>query len=84
MNDKSFELNIVILFILLFVLTLIVINCLYGRLGRLYNNCFVLCGIYVHPLCNFIDYIVITALKSTNKIKMHPLFTDSYISNKFG
>ena len=33
--------------------------------------------------CNFIDYIVITALRSTNEMKLHPLTADSYMSNKF-
>ena len=81
MNDKSFELNIVILFILLFVLTLIVFN-----MGSLAGSSIILCIVwfYILHFCNFIDYNVITTLKSRNEIELHPLFTDSYISNKFG
>ena len=80
MNDKSFELNI-ILFILLFVLTLIVFNM--GSLAG-YSLIVLYCvvSMCIH-FCNFIDYNVITALRSGNEIKMHSLFTDSYISNKF-
>ena len=83
MNSMSFELNVVILFTLLFVLMLTVSNSLYGRLGRLYNNCFILCGIYVYPLLEFYNYIVITALRLTNEIKLHTLTADSNISNKY-
>ena len=55
-------------------------------MGR-FEGCSLIVLYYVVSMCshlyNFIDYIVITALKSTNEIKMHPLFTDSYIGNKF-
>ena len=85
MNSKSFKLNIAILFTLLFVFDVSIF--LMPWMGR-FEGCSLNVLYYVISMCshlyNFIDYYVITALKSTNEIKMHPLFTDSYISNKFG
>ena len=47
MNFKSFELNVIILFTLLFVITFMVFNALHGKVVRQYYVCFGLRGIYV-------------------------------------
>ena len=80
MNDMSFELNIVILFILLFVLTLTV---LIACMGDLAGCTTIVLYCVVSILCNFIDYNVISSLRSAIEIKFHPLTVDFNISNKF-
>ena len=70
MNFKSFELNVVILFTLLFLLTLMVFNPLHEKLVRLYYNCFRLCGIYVYPFLQFyLLYCYMQPMRPRNEIK---------------
>ena len=47
MNFKSFELSVVILFTLLFIITFMIFNALHGKFVRRYFVCFRLRGIYV-------------------------------------
>ena len=72
MNSKSFELNIAILFSLLFVLTLILFNALHVRLVSMYYNCFGLCGIYVYSrLQIYLLYCYMQPTRTRNDIKVH-------------
>ena len=72
MNFKSFELNVVVLFTLLLVITFIVFIALHGKVVRLYYDCFRLFGIYVYPFLEFyLLYCYMQLMRARNEIKMN-------------